>query len=601
MRWPVERWGTRAVVLAGASTADHLRCALQLLSGDVPRRTVYAHTGWREIDGAWCYLHAGGAIGPDGPIPGVEVELPDPLAGFVLPDPPTGQELVEAVRASFRVIDVGPDRITVPVLATVYRAPLGPCDLSAHLVGATGTGKTELAALAQQHHGAGLDARHLPGSWCSTGNALEGLAFSAAHALMVVDDFAPGGTAADVARMHREADRLLRSQGNRASRLRMRPDSTLRPPRPPRGIILSTGEDVPRGQSLRARVLTLDLAPGELDWSRLTACQHDARAGHYAAALAGYVRWLAPRYAELRDRLRAEIAAERDLIHVSGLHARTPGILADLVIGWRYWLDYAVEVSAIDFAERHTLDRRITTALLEAGANQQEYLAAAEPCGQFLRLLTGALASGRAHCAAADGDRPAHADGWGWRQTPVFTRDGPDTRWEPLGRRIGWVDGDNLYLEPDAAYAEAQEMARHQANSLPVTSRTLWRRLRERGLLKSWDVSRQRNTLRRALGGVKERDVLHLSADALSSSPRPSEPSAQPSEACETPEKRTVPADGSVDGRTVRAAGPSAEPSAETGQKTGGNGVGGRFGRSDTGVEESAGANTDSAEWEEIS
>src|SRR5262249_35205239 len=60
MRWPVERWGTRAVVLAGVATTDHLRCAVQLLSGDVPRRTVYAHTGWREIDGRWLYLHAGG-------------------------------------------------------------------------------------------------------------------------------------------------------------------------------------------------------------------------------------------------------------------------------------------------------------------------------------------------------------------------------------------------------------------------------------------------------------------------------------------------------------------------------------------------------------
>ena len=36
MRWPVERWGARAVVLAGFGTADHLRTAVQLLSGDVP-------------------------------------------------------------------------------------------------------------------------------------------------------------------------------------------------------------------------------------------------------------------------------------------------------------------------------------------------------------------------------------------------------------------------------------------------------------------------------------------------------------------------------------------------------------------------------------
>src|SRR5262249_6141580 len=158
--------------------------------------------------------------------------------------------------------------------------------------GPTGQGKTELAALAQQHYGAGLDARHLPGSWASTGNALEGLAFAAAHALLTVDDFAPTGSPADVQRFHREADRLLRAQGNRAGPQGMRPDGGLRPAKPPRGIILSTGEDVPRGQSLRARLLVMELAPGELDWARLTACQGDAAAGLYAQALAGYLRWL---------------------------------------------------------------------------------------------------------------------------------------------------------------------------------------------------------------------------------------------------------------------------------------------------------------------
>src|SRR5262249_9644084 len=106
MRWPVERWGTRAIVLAGASTADHLRCALQLLSGDVPRRTVYAHTGWREEGGRWLYLHAAGAIGAEGPAPDISVALPDALAGYSLPDPPSDCALADAIRASLGVLDL---------------------------------------------------------------------------------------------------------------------------------------------------------------------------------------------------------------------------------------------------------------------------------------------------------------------------------------------------------------------------------------------------------------------------------------------------------------------------------------------------------------
>src|SRR5262249_25022379 len=190
--------------------------------------------------------------------------------------------------------DLAPDRITVPLLGAVYRAVLVPADYALHLCGQAGVSKTELAALAQQHHGAGLNARHLPGSWSSTGNSLETLAHAAADALLTVDDFAPGGSAADVARMNREADRLLRAEGNGAGRGRCRTDGTLCASRPPRGTILSTGEDAPRGPSLRARLLVLELSRGELNWAPVTAAQHAAAAGQYAQALAGYLRWLAP-------------------------------------------------------------------------------------------------------------------------------------------------------------------------------------------------------------------------------------------------------------------------------------------------------------------
>ena len=214
MNWPVTSWGTRAVVYAGFGTKDHLRTAMQILSGDVPRRDVYGHTGWRRIGESWFYLQAGGAIGPYGVDTSVTVALPDALAGYCLPEPPTGTMLVEAVRASLSLIEIAPHSISFPLLASVCRAVLAQCDFGLHLAGPTGVFKTELAALAQQHFGASLDARHLPGGWSSTANALEGTAFAAKDALLVVDDFAPTGSTFDVQRMHREADRIFRAQGN---------------------------------------------------------------------------------------------------------------------------------------------------------------------------------------------------------------------------------------------------------------------------------------------------------------------------------------------------------------------------------------------------
>src|SRR5262249_33766597 len=92
MNWPTEHLGAAAILAPGMGLKDHTRAAIQMLSGDVPERQVYTHTGWRKIGDAWAYLHAGGAIGTDGPLPGVEVALSGPLAGYVLPHPPTGDD-----------------------------------------------------------------------------------------------------------------------------------------------------------------------------------------------------------------------------------------------------------------------------------------------------------------------------------------------------------------------------------------------------------------------------------------------------------------------------------------------------------------------------
>ena len=167
MNWPMEHLGAGAALWPGFGTKDHARAAIQFLSGDPPERKVYAHLGWREIDSAWYYMHAGGAIGPVGPVMDVEVSLASDLSRFQLPEPPPAKDLVEAVRASLGLLKVAGDSVTVPLYCGLWRAALGQCATGLHLVGTTGGGKTELAALAQQHYGAEMGSRNLPGSWLS--------------------------------------------------------------------------------------------------------------------------------------------------------------------------------------------------------------------------------------------------------------------------------------------------------------------------------------------------------------------------------------------------------------------------------------------------
>ncbi len=423
-----------------------------------------------------------------------------------------------------------PPRIAYPSYAAVWRAVLGNVDYAGFLYGKTGKGKSEWAALQQQHYGAEMDRLHLPGNFSSTGNNLEALAFLVKDALYVIDDFCPTGSSADGQRYHKEADRIIRAQGNRSGRGRSRSDGTPRPAKPPRGLVLGTGEEVPKGQSLRSRMWTLEILEGNMNWSLLTKCQRDAAAGQYAQAMAAYVHWLAPRYEGIRAGLKEEMQILRTQA-LQGAHRRTPEIVAHLAVGFRYFLQFALDVGAISQTEKDELWQAAWSALGEAAQAQARFLGESDPTGRFIELLVSAVSSGDAHIAGIDGDTPPHPSTWGWREATVGTGDHERREWRPQGKRIGWVDKDALYLDPDASFATAQALANRQGDALPVSPQTLRARLKEDGHLASWDVKRQRNTVRRVVEG-REMAVLHLTAKTFTQtgchpSPKPSEPSSE--------------------------------------------------------------------------
>jgi hypothetical protein len=227
------------------------------------------------------------------------------------------------------------------------------------------------------------------------------------------------------------------------------------------------------------------------------------------------------------------------------------------------------------------LAERGWNALVAAAEQHADHLIHAEPCSQFLVLLRAALASGRAHVADSAGNEPYNARAWGWRSVMVGA--GSREEWQPLGKRIGWVSGEDLYLEPEAAYAESQKLATELGETLPISSRTLWRRMREKGLLSSWEQARQRNTVRRSLEGVRHREVIHLRADILSSCTQPSTPSTTDHRPFSSAEN----ADGLMDGTVDGQARPREAPSTETVHYSAGNLPSGQCGRSEEGMGDS--------------
>jgi hypothetical protein len=49
MNWATEHLGASAFLYPGQAIKDHARCAVQMLSANIPRRMIYEHLGWREL------------------------------------------------------------------------------------------------------------------------------------------------------------------------------------------------------------------------------------------------------------------------------------------------------------------------------------------------------------------------------------------------------------------------------------------------------------------------------------------------------------------------------------------------------------------------
>ena len=506
MDWPTENIGPAAIVQP--NQRDWARAAVQTLSTGIVERRIYTHTGWRRVGNSMLYLHGGGAIGANGAVAEIDVRLSGALMHYELLMPENRDQLVTAIRASLHTLTVAPDEITHPVLAAVYRAAVKSCDFGLWLAGPSGVFKSEVAALAQQHYGAAMNSRRLPGNFASTANSLEVLAFSTKDTLIVMDDFSPHGSMQDIARYHAVAERILRAAGNSQGRGRLTVDAKLREPKPPRGLILVTGEDVPRGQSIRGRTFILEVAPDDVNTTILTECQAAAADGLYARSMGAFVQWIAGQYDGVQARFQGRVLELR--AKATRVHSRTPGIVADLYAGFELFLEFALSTGAITAAQQKDLGDCCWAALKAVAKAQQAQQQASEPAGRFLELVRAAILSGVAHVAGINGGAPDRERQWGWE----LVGSGDHQRLVGQGNRIGWLDGENLYLEPTAAFAMAQNIACSSGEPLAMGKTTINKRLNDKKLLATIDVVRGTLTVRRRILG-ETIPVLHLREDAL--------------------------------------------------------------------------------------
>ncbi len=297
----VGKWGMNAIIAAGQNSKERLREAMQLMSQDAIEKHIYTHTGWRHIGDKDVYLCQGGAIGADG----INVELDPQLSRYFLPSP-IETDITEAVKERINFIFIGKMSITLPLWACMYLAPLAEAiepSFTLWVVGPSGTYKSVSTGLALCQFG-DLDHHHLPASWSSTYNLLEKLLFFIKDAPIVIDDWAPGQNSQKQTQLEEKAEHIIRDQGNRQGKARMSSDTSSRPVYVPRGMLITSGEQLPSGHSHTARIYAVHIEPGDIDIERLSEAQK--RRHLYRQAMAHYIKSLQTNWQDKKLELRAE-------------------------------------------------------------------------------------------------------------------------------------------------------------------------------------------------------------------------------------------------------------------------------------------------------
>ncbi len=485
MGWVPDAWGVAARFAAGPGVKDYAREAMELLSKGAPVRRLYAHTGWREVsDGRHAYLHGGGAIGAED----VQVELEPGLEHYALPNLDSADQsgLAAAVRVSLRFLEIAHPRLTAPLLAGAYLAPLSeacPPDFSIWLWGETGSFKSTLAAIALSHFGE-FSETTLPLSFESTSNSLERSLFLLKDSLAVVDDWRPGVGRGDAAELDKKAQRLLRASGNRQGRGRMTSETTLRRSYVPRGVIVATAESLPEGpafESAAARALSLNVVRQDVDLMVLSELQ--AQKALLCIAMAGYIAWVKDRREKLFERMPAYKEKMRTELRrklPEDAHPRTPDTAAALRAGLEALTAYALSTGVAE-DEVQRFRSRAAAGILEAARAHVGNTKGGDPATRFAELLRSLFAAGGAYAKdRRTGGHPPSREELGWEETELSSAE----PYRPVrgAQWVGWADAEHLYLDKEAAYAAVAHFAARGSIPFGIKPRALWAACKRAGI-----------------------------------------------------------------------------------------------------------------------
>lgn len=478
MNWIIENWGNQAVIEAGQAKKDYIRHYIQTQSGNVQRQTIYCHTGWREINGKWCYLSGNGAIG-GGPDICVDLNKKHLAEKYALPLLPENE--TEAIKTSLSLLDVADRRITIPLYSLVFLSAITtllkpmPMFSGGYLYGHTGIRKTTLACLFNSHFGDIAPDRLL--NFESTSNSIIAKMGILKDCLMIIDDYRPTHDRNDAVKMESIAQRAIRLSGNRATRERLNPDSTLKQASEPQGMILITGEELVKLPSTLARTMVLEIEKSDIYLDRLTELQ--SMADMLPHAMTSFILWIRDNMQEIRDGFYPQFVQLRAKATAENLHGKLIEQVAYLQYAMALIISWMQEKGIVTEFQARALEAETWQTLNEQVKRQSQIMEHGDPITSFLEMLDTWITQGKVRINNKEGLPDRFMGG-------------------ATGEFLGYYDDLYFYLLPSALWNYLQRYSIAQGEHFPFSKHTFYKLLKDRRLI---ETDRDRNTKTERLNG----------------------------------------------------------------------------------------------------
>lgn len=491
MAWVREQWDLRASLYPGNMIRQNISFVMSEVGSKCCKRwTEYVHTGWVKLRGKWCFLYHGGAIGADD----VTVTLEDKLKMYTFGNLPTGEDAIsvyEGISATLGIMDVIPKRISIPLLGTVFLAPLREFLEQAGikpryalwLLGGTQTKKTTCSTLALSHFGYEFNGASIPASFRDTANSILKKAFILKDMPILVDDFHPQSSVQEKRKMTDTAQALSRAFGDGASRSRMSADLSLRESMPPRGVAIMSGEDLPEvGESGLARYYIVQFYKTDIDLydekkrRALTDLQQSARKGIMQTTMKSFIEWLAAQAETLPARLEEEYMnnRERAMTMMKGQFARAPETIAMIMTAYDHMLYFMQDTGFLSDADVESMQDEAWNVIVNNARKQGNELKEDRPSAMFKAAVQNLLLNEQATV------RNVNATG----------------KNDDANTMVGWYDTDNYYFLPDIVYRHVHDLYTREGLEFPLSKKTLWKQLREDGIITDSDKGSSTKTKR---------------------------------------------------------------------------------------------------------